>query len=406
MESHEHKKSTEAHKSHHTHKSKSKAKPKGNRLLVGLVIVLVLFGLYNLFQASSFDTLIDERVADAKEASKPAKIKLLAITTDDCEDCYDISAVIDTINSTGVNLTSINEVDASSNEAKQIVSKLGIEKLPTVVLTGELNRSPLASALRDKIDEKQGAYIFTALEPPFVETSTGEVRGRISLVHLQKRGCDECSDFTPLISQLSEAGLVFASQRDVYIDTAEGRSIVSKYNISKVPAIIMDKEADVYPNIVQGWTQQGSIEEDGSYVTRIVSPPYYDVEEGRLKGLISVTFLVDESCDECYAPETFHKPILARLGMAISGEERIDVSSAEGKEIVEGYGIEKVPVLILEGDMEEYPALVSAWPPVGTVESDGAYVFRKVELARQKYKDLIIGEVVDPSSGAAPGEGA
>ncbi len=48
--------------------------------------------------------------------------------------------------------------------------------------------------------------------------------------------------------------------------------------------------------------------------------------------------------------------------------------------------------------MEAYPNLVEAWKQVGTVETDGTYVFRLVEFARQPYKDLITDSVVDPAA--------
>ena len=56
-----------------------------------------------------------------------------------------------------------------------------------------------------------------------------------------------------------------------------------------------------------------------------------------------------------------------------------------------------MPTIILTGDADKYPSMTGVWPTVGTVEDDGAYIFRKVEVLRQTYKDLTTGEVVSSS---------
>ena len=72
------------------------------------------------------------------------------------------------------------------------------------------------------------------------------------------------------------------------------------------------------------------------------------------------------------------------------------MSSKEGKALIAEYGIEKVPTILIKGDAGAYPSLVKAWKSVGTVEQDGTYVFRKLEIIKKTYKDLATGEVVAP----------
>ena len=182
-------------------------------------------------------------------------------------------------------------------------------------------------------------------------------------------------------------------------DSKEGQGLIKKYTLERLPTLILSKDLDVYGiEIIKAMNQVGSVEEDGSYITRDIALPYLDLNANKVIGLVSMTVLVDDSCSECYDPDEFHKPILQRMGVVFKDEERVDISSSKGKALVEKYNIQKVPTVILEGDVEEYPALVNAWIEVGTVESDGTYIFRKVEVAQRVYNDLTKGKIIDPQA--------
>ncbi len=388
----------EHHKTHHKTK-KSLSTSFYKKVIFVLGITLILFALYNTFQIPSLGELIDKKFDEAKESARPAVIELLIITANDCEDCYDISAVVDLIESTGVNITKTKEIDFSSSGAKKVIEKYNIEKVPTVIAVGEISKSKsLSLKLNDIAEEKEGVYIFTKLEPPFIETSTGDVRGRITLLHVKKEDCAECTDYIILTTQLSRAGVVFKEQKEVDIESDEGKNLVNKYAIEKVPTIIMDKEIKAYPTIIQDLGRLGSIEDDGAYVMREINPPYYSIEENAVKGIVTMISLTDKTCENCYDPDKFHKPIIQRMGVLLSEEKAYDVSDKDGKNLIKQYDITKIPTIILEGDVEEYPVLIRAWEPVGTVESDGAYVFRKLEVTRQTYKDLSTNEIVEPQA--------
>ncbi|MDP7140963.1 MAG: hypothetical protein QF362_00615 [Candidatus Woesearchaeota archaeon] len=392
-ESEEHHEHRKHHKTHHK-KRRVPNRSFYNRMYITLGVVLILFMLYNLSQTLSINITLDQKIANVKEAAKPAEISLTVISTSSCKDCYDINSAVEVIESIGVSVTS-KEIDFSSEEAKALIAEHTIEKVPTVIVTGEIDKSSSLKRTLGEIGKESGdAYVFTSLEPPFIETKTGMVRGKISLVHLKKESCDDCIDLAPLISQLSASGLILEESEEIDVDSTKGKELVKKYSVEKIPTIIMDKEAEVYPNIVQSWSQLGSVEGDGSYVMREVSSPYYSIEEEAIKGLISMIILSDETCEECYDGGEFHSPVLQRMGITFKEEDELDVSSEEGKELVEKYSINLVPTIIITGDIEEYPVLVSAWVEVGTEESDGNYVFRKVEIANQPYKNLTDGKVV------------
>ena len=113
-----------------------------------------------------------------------------------------------------------------------------------------------------------------------------------------------------------------------------------------------------------------------------------------------MTVLTDKSCTTCFEPDTFHKPILQRMGVFFGHEKRIDIASAEGKSLVTRYKIKEVPTILLSGDVDAYPVLIHAWTTVGDVASDGTYVFRNSTVTEQPYRDLSTGEIVQPITAA------
>ena len=74
------------------------------------------------------------------------------------------------------------------------------------------------------------------------------------------------------------------------------------------------------------------------------------------------------------------------------------LSGQEGKNLVGKYNIKKVPTVLLSPEASAYEALSQVWERVGTVESDGVFVFREMEAINQTYKDLNNNKIVQAKS--------
>ena len=102
--------------------------------------------------------------------------------------------------------------------------------------------------------------------------------------------------------------------------------------------------------------------------------------------------LVDDQCSDCY-DVSIHKSALERFGVYLSEEETVDYLSGAGKNLVSKYNIKKIPTIILSKNANVYESLNQAWEQVGTIETDGTYVFRDVE-SMGNYNDLDLNEIV------------
>ncbi|MBS3108477.1 hypothetical protein J4409_01265 [Candidatus Woesearchaeota archaeon] len=64
--------------------------------------------------------------------------------------------------------------------------------------------------------------------------------------------------------------------------------------------------------------------------------------------------------------------------------------------MVKKYGIKAAPTIILSEEASVYNVLNGIWSQVGTVESDGVYVFRNIEVIGEIYKDLSSDKIIEP----------
>ncbi len=350
-------------------------------IAVILLIVLVI-NLANIFAIS--------KKLEPKEAIE-LQVTLLADVN--CKDCTDLSPLITALEKYG-KVESV-KLDKSSQEAKDLISRYGIEALPNIIITGNFDEEPKIKADLAVLGavEKEDAIVLTQIPPPFYDLKSGKIRGFVDVTILRDSSCTLCFDLKDSITQLQQV-MKIASQKTVDISSAEGKALISKYKITKIPALILSADASLYPAIGQAWESLGTVESDGSLVMREAAPPYKDLSTNTVKGAVTLTMLTDKSCSSCYNA-TVHKQALAAIGLSKFEEEKaVDISSAEGKALVDKYKITAVPTIIISGDVDVYTSLKQIWPSVGTVD-DGAYVFRNMQAIQGAvYKDLQNNTVV------------
>jgi len=252
-------------------RKKSKKDIPHDKIYLLLGVLVILFGLYNIVQTASFSNLFDEKMDEAKEAASPAELELVLLTDSACSDCFDIQAVIHSIKGSHVNITSEKELNFNSDEARDLIKKYGIDKVPTVLLFGETDKANV----RD-MEEADDALVFTSQVPPYTDASSGRILGRVSATLITDPSCTNCYDIEQILAGITQTGISVVSRED--IDRSEAASLISKYSIDALPALILSKDFEVYgPGVVASWANFGSVESD-AFVTRLKNPPY--VEQG------------------------------------------------------------------------------------------------------------------------------
>ncbi len=218
----------------------------------------------------------------------------------------------------------------------------------------------------------------------------------VSLTLILPKDCPDCQSLEPLRAAIAKQDVELISDQTLYDDTSEAQALISKLTIQKLPALILQSKKPLKQQVKEV-IQNGSREtSELELVWEQTAPPYLDLATGDTAGLVTVTYLTDESCSNCYDVMAIQKPILTNFGLAIADEKIIDRQTAAGRQLIQKYDITKVPTIILSAETSAYAQIDSIWQQVGTVEPDGSFVFRNPDILPAAYRDLTTNQVVQP----------
>ncbi len=226
-------------------------------------IALVILGLIliiNIIFLASITQEYNKRTEESKEASRPADISLTIINPDTSFGS-DINELISVIKKANVNIK--EETTLTQTEASDLIAKYNVKKLPTVIITGEINRVKITG-----FEEKDSALIFNEQLPPYKDLTTNTVRGIVKLTSITDNTCKECYNVTAHEAVLDRFGVNIKDKET--LDITQAKSLIDKYKIEKVPTIILTGDIEPYASLIQVWKQVGTVETDGAYVFRSV----------------------------------------------------------------------------------------------------------------------------------------
>lgn len=304
----------------------------------------------------------------------------LIIVGADCEECYDIWPAIQILQAD----YTINQIqNITMEKSDEYITKYGLTKLPAIIFTGDISALDLP-----ELEEKDGAKIFTQIPAPYYDVEKKGIIGYVTMTRLVDTSCTECFNISLIESQMTQAGIIVKKVETIEVNSEKGKELVEKYNITKIPTLLFNKELLAYEQIQQVWKDFGTEEKDGTLVLRTLNPPYKNVKTGKLEGSVTLTYVVDKNCADCFETSAYNKLLKDSFSLHVKEEKTIDASTKEGKDLLKKYNITKIPTVMLSPDASAYPTLSTAWAQVGTSESDGTYVFREVGQLESYLKSI------------------
>ena len=360
-----------------------------NTYLLVILVVILAFGMYTLIG-------VQKQFKEIKPAVPP-KLSALTVTVlmpPECADCFDSAAFAAAIKQLPLTNVTEKKVAYDSEEGKALIEQYKLTRAPSAVITGEIENVTIPG-----FNKTENAYSFTDTPPPYYDLSQKRVMGRVSVTFITDKSCDLCFNITQFGDQLKQVGVAMSSATNLNVADETAKQLIQKYSITRIPVMLLSNDALLYDVVKQAWKQVGSQESDGTLVLRTVSPPYKDLSTRQVHGLVTVTYLTDTSCADCYNV-SLHKLVLEQsFGTQFKGEKYVDVSSTAGKSLVQKYNITLVPTVLLDKEADAYAALTQAWPQVGQQFPDGTFVFQKVNLLNGvTYKDLSTGKTVNATA--------
>jgi hypothetical protein len=337
-----------------------------------LIGILVILFIINIFITTNSSSILESKLGEVKEANKPVKIELSII---DCSDCSDTSSIIESIKTQNVEILNENTYEQDSSEAKELILKYNIQKLPSVIISGEIKNNKTHFNDFELLDD---SLVLNKIDSPYLDLVANEIKGKVELIEITDSSCEKCVSLETIPLSLGESGVLISDWKKVEYNSKEGKEFINKFEVKQIPAILISDDIDYYDNIKQSLSQLGLENKQGFYALHSTSPPYRNLSNNKIIGLADLVMLIDETCTDCY-DVTINKQILQNLGVIINNENTYDVSSSDGQQLISKYNITKIPIIVLSKEANFYPLFVNAWTQVGTVEDDGWFVMRQPE---------------------------
>lgn len=203
-----------------------------------------------------------------------------------CDKCKSLLIVVDSLKTAGVAIVSEKNVEYDSDEGKRLIMQNEIKAVPALIISDEID---YYTDIKEQIDDvglvkRLNSYAMHATIPPYRNLTENKIVGLADLITLYDSSCEECYDTTINKLILQRLGVVINAEESYDVNSADGQRLVEKYNITKVPIIILSPEAFVYENFVRAWNSVGTVEDDGWFV--MTHPEflgtYKDLSTGRV----------------------------------------------------------------------------------------------------------------------------
>lgn len=251
------------------------------RLHIILGAIIVVAGVWGLYQTLVNERIIDLKKAQAEEKTRPADLSLVIITDKKCQDCASLDPLLSSIQSKNVNFADVKNYDVTTNEAQALISKYKAKNVPFFTLTGELGKNTeLQSILAQLGTTTNNVFVLTSVPAPYRQLADQRVIGLVAVTYVTDKACTECYDVQQHKTILEKKyGIKVIKEETVDIADAAGKQIVKKYGLTKVPTFVASSELAAYTSLLSVWKSAGTIESDGSYAFRQVEQmgAYYDL---------------------------------------------------------------------------------------------------------------------------------
>lgn len=309
------------------------------------------------------------------------RINALVIYPVNCSDCYNMTPAIDQLEKLGAIVKTTTIYYPRDISKKELLNN-NISRLPVIIFSGELTKYPRIVDFLDLIDARfsdelmSKKAIVIAPEPIYYDLMNDSPYGYVDIVEIKPPSCNECNNMSQFRREISH--LCYISRyRVADYNTELAQELIKRYNITRLPAVVLSPEANQYKILSMNWGNVGITSKDGYLVTTSLTPPFYSIPLHRVVGVVNITYLYDPECKSCYN-YSLHRVTLERFNVKIGKEKVVSIHSKEGKELIKKYNITAIPTFIASPDLRYYTALMKVWDQVGSIDN-GYFIFRNMK---------------------------
>jgi len=228
-----------------------------------LLAVLVVLYSVNIFITGSISNAL---------VTTPTKLSFLILDApiNQCSNCFDGNDIIKMIDTSHDITYKSRTLLYGGALSKKNIEMYDIKNLPAVIVSGDIKNQGVLSAWNALSGKKVNGNIVIENLLPYYDLKSNSVKGIVNIVLLKDKTCTDCFDENGYLGVLKRFG-VFVNEVKTYdINSKEGKTLVKKYSITKVPMFILSSSAGDYPALVSSWNQVGTISQNGKYIFRAV----------------------------------------------------------------------------------------------------------------------------------------
>lgn len=167
-----------------------------NFWLLTIVFALILGSAsLGVLYVTRANYIIKAKIAKNKEAERPANIDAIVINDKNCLECFEVTPILTNLANANIKLTSTRVLDKTDADAQALIAKYAIEKLPTLILRGELQKNAnLYKALTQTGALDGDTFVLKQGGGPYITVATGEIKGKTELTLISDSACANCYD--------------------------------------------------------------------------------------------------------------------------------------------------------------------------------------------------------------------
>lgn len=257
-----------------------------------LIFAIMSTGVYLLWSSLSG---VNAKIAVAKEASRPAEIRLILVHPADCRLCTDGAPFVNYVTQQNVRILASESVTEDSSLGAELIETYALTKLPALIVSGEHDKENVRDALARLGGEvRNDRLVVETNVPVYFDLRDRTAVGVVAMTYVTDSSCETCYD-PKMIRSILEAnfGVTVEKEETVDAQSADGRRLINEYELSQVPTAILSAEAGAYMPLVAAWEDVGTIEQGGVFVFRkneiLNQAAYRDLNTGKLVAPVTNT---------------------------------------------------------------------------------------------------------------------
>lgn len=233
-------------------------------LFLGLLLILLLLYTVNIFYLNKItDSLLGNPVR--------LSITIINANKDQCSDCFNTTGIVNFITSSNkIKITRKRIITPESFEYKNLIIKDKIKNLPAIIVSGDITNIKIAKIIKLLPGKEENGNIIIQNLPPYYDIGTQEKKGFIKVVLLEDKSCSNCFNVKQYLGTLKRLGIAVSTSSIYDVSSPNGKLYVKKYNIKKVPTMLISPETNIYPGFRKLWENVGTIAPDGWFIFRKV----------------------------------------------------------------------------------------------------------------------------------------